>query len=136
MGASICVASELQLDSASNVKKLESSEHAYAVEFFSSMCGSCKEFSPTWKKFVEKNKKSIKFAAANIDTKEGMKFAQKMGALEEGIPNVKVFKGSEVASIVKGDVVSYKQLESGIKKALSGLSKDGDGFYLRAGDEL
>lgn len=65
-------------------------DKVWLVEFFSSMCGSCQEFSPTWKKIVHKAKTVMK-GEVNIDTPKGMALAQKLGALDEGIPNVRMF---------------------------------------------
>jgi thiol-disulfide isomerase/thioredoxin len=68
------------------------SEHIYAVEFFSGMCGSCKEFKPIWEEYSNKMNAHIKTTKVDIDTSKGMKIAQSLGILDEGIPNVKLIK--------------------------------------------
>jgi thioredoxin-like negative regulator of GroEL len=77
-------------------------ETAWVVEFYSPMCGSCKEFTPVWNS-LEKKIKSMKTGKINIDNKDGLKIAEKLGVLEEGIPNVQLLakKGSSI-SIMKG----------------------------------
>lgn len=42
------------------------------------MCGSCKEFAPTWDK-VANSMKSIATAKINVDTKDGAKLASSLG---------------------------------------------------------
>jgi thioredoxin-like negative regulator of GroEL len=72
-------------------------EKVWLVEFYSGMCGSCKEFSATWSK-VEKSMKSIATAKINIDNKGGMEIAKELGVLEEGIPNIRLFKSLKAES--------------------------------------
>jgi thioredoxin-like negative regulator of GroEL len=60
----------------------------WAVEFYSPMCGSCTEFSPTWHS-MEGKFKSIESGSINIDSKEGMVVAQRLGVLDEGLPNIR-----------------------------------------------
>jgi hypothetical protein len=66
------------------------------------MCGSCQEFAPVWETLTRKLK-SIKSGKINIDTSEGMKLAQKLGVLDEGIPNIQFYsrKGS-ASSLMRG----------------------------------
>lgn len=69
----------------------------WAVEFYSSMCGSCQEFSPIWDSVTSKLK-SVKSGKINIDTKQGMALAEKLGVLNEGIPNVQLFSSKNSAN--------------------------------------
>lgn len=62
----------------------------WVVKFYSAMCGSCQEFAPTWKSLSSKIT-NVVFGEVNIDEKEGMELANRLGALAEGIPNVQVF---------------------------------------------
>lgn len=66
------------------------------------MCGSCKEFAPVWDTLTKKLK-SFKTGKINIDTKEGVALAQRLGVLDEGIPNIQFYpkKGSAV-SLMRG----------------------------------
>lgn len=36
------------------------------------MCGSCREFRPTFEKFVSRNHNHVKFGAAIVDSKPGL----------------------------------------------------------------
>eukprot|EP01063_Lacrimia_lanifica_P025787 TRINITY_DN3376_c0_g4_i1.p1 TRINITY_DN3376_c0_g4~~TRINITY_DN3376_c0_g4_i1.p1 ORF type:complete len:270 (+),score=160.35 TRINITY_DN3376_c0_g4_i1:65-874(+) len=105
-----------------------------AVEFYSGMCGSCKEFAPVWDKYA-KNDAPCKTAKVNIDDAGGRAIADKLGIMEEGIPNVRVFTGdSQGVSITKGDVLSKDELEGAMKKAFKGLKKGKkSGMYKKAG---
>ena len=50
------------------------------------MCGSCKEFEPTWESLSEELKLSskVKVGRCSIDDKLGMKLAQEQGILNQG----------------------------------------------------
>ncbi|RYG65603.1 hypothetical protein EON64_11585 [archaeon] len=71
-------------------EEVVSDERVWLVEFYSPMCGSCQEFAPTWHKIAQKTKTMVK-GQVNIDTKEGMDLAERLGALQEGIPNLRIF---------------------------------------------
>lgn len=96
------------------------------------MCGSCQEFAPTWEK-VEKSMRSIATAKVNIDEKGGMAVAQAMGALEDGLPNIRLYhrksNGSNskdtAKAIVSGDILPYKKIMQNIRAEVGGklLSK-------------
>ena len=58
-------------------------DRVWLVEFYSPMCGSCTEFAPTWEK-ISASMKSVATGKINIDIKEGMELANKLGVLEEG----------------------------------------------------
>lgn len=66
----------------------------WLVEFYSGMCGSCKEFSPVWNKLESSLKGSLLMGKINIDNKKGLVIAEKVGALEEGIPHLRFFINS------------------------------------------
>lgn len=70
-------------------------ERVWLVEFYSTMCGSCKEFSTVWSQ-VESSMRSIVTAQVNIDFPEGMEIAKKLKVLEEGVPNVKLLNRKHV----------------------------------------
>lgn len=42
----------VQLDNTTIYKELEGSEKHWVVEFYSSWCGHCQQFAPTWKKLA------------------------------------------------------------------------------------
>ena len=69
----------------------------WMVEFYSSMCGGCQEFASTWDRITQTfNEKSydgsILSGKINIDKKDGMKLAEQLGVLEDGVPHVKLFR--------------------------------------------
>jgi thioredoxin-like negative regulator of GroEL len=70
-------------------KNVIEDDRAWIVEFYSGMCGSCKEFAPTWDR-IEMTLNDVLKTKVNIDQKGGMEVAQYMGALEEGLPNVRL----------------------------------------------
>ena len=109
-------------------------ERAVLVEFYSGMCGSCKEFEPTWAK-IEKAAKSIATAKVNIDADEGLAIAESLGVLEEGLPNVRLFKTAsdrKGVSIIPGIPDTYKNMMKIIKSELKGLTKRDDGMLLKS----
>ena len=88
-------------------KNVTDDNRIWLVEFYSTRCGGCKEFSPTWDKVVA-SMKSLLATKVNIEETGGMAIAKEMGVLSEGIPNVRIFKSKSVhptgESIVIGDL--------------------------------
>jgi thiol-disulfide isomerase/thioredoxin len=108
-------------------------ERVWLVEFYSSMCGSCKEFAPIWE-HVDHTLADVMKTKINIDEKGGMEIAQYIGALDEGIPNVRLIttQDGKSASIVKGDIVPYKKIMHTTSARLSGLPRRGGaGMFLK-----
>lgn len=69
--------------------------------------GTCKEFSPLFHQLAEDNS-ALKFGQVDIDEPEGMQLAVSTGAIEEGVPSVRMFKraGDRVGDLVwAGDEV-------------------------------
>jgi len=67
----------------------------WLVEFYSAMCGSCREFAPTWTRLEQNLKEKIMFGKVNIDEREGMQLAQSLGVLDEGIPCLRLYKAKD-----------------------------------------
>ena len=67
---------------------------AVLLEFYSEMCGSCKVFTPKLnalhKKIID-DKEDLAVYKVNIDDKEGMQLATDQNALEDGIPNLRLY---------------------------------------------
>eukprot|EP01061_Rhynchopus_euleeides_P042006 TRINITY_DN733_c0_g1_i1.p3 TRINITY_DN733_c0_g1~~TRINITY_DN733_c0_g1_i1.p3 ORF type:complete len:275 (+),score=161.52 TRINITY_DN733_c0_g1_i1:59-883(+) len=105
-------------------EKVLNHQDAFAVEFYSAMCGSCKEFSPIWDAYAKKTP-PVRTAKVNIDDKGAMDVAQALGVMEEGIPNVRVFTGADEkgVSILQGNPLSIGELTKKIKEATSDLGK-------------
>lgn len=121
-------------------KLVQDDAHVWVVKFYSKMCGSCQAFAPAFEKAVE-SVEGLHWAQVNIDDKENVSLAKKMGILNEGIPNVKIFNMAEAPlPVVTGDTPTEDALIKSIKDALSSSSgrKDAHGFYTgtRHGTEL
>lgn len=99
------------------------SDRVWVVKIYSAMCGSCQEFAPTWDK-LKGSVDSVEFGELSIDQPEGMKIAEALGALSDGIPNVMVFakadqrRGETVYNGESGTTVP--KLAKGIKRAMKG----------------
>jgi thioredoxin-like negative regulator of GroEL len=89
----------------SNFKKVQSEKKAYLIEFYSRMCGSCKEFAPAWHVMAQSATKwQIAPARVNIDDQKGMALAEKLGILEHGIPTVQLMRpDGELSKIMGGE---------------------------------
>lgn len=75
-------------------------ERVWLVEFYSAMCGGCKEFASTWDRIEKAYQKgstsgAIASGKINIDDKAGMKIAQELGVLDDGVPHVRLFKNKD-----------------------------------------
>ena len=69
-------------------------KEAILLEFYSEMCGSCKAFTPKLEalhKKIVSDKEDLPVYKINIDDKDGMQLASKENALEDGIPNLRVY---------------------------------------------
>ena len=108
-----------------------------ALEFAASgECGSCREFSPTWTK-LENVAKNIATTKVNIDEPDGMEFAKKLGVLEEGLPNIRLFTSTapdhKGVSVLPGMPEPYKKILKKVKGILStGLAKRDDGMFVKS----
>lgn len=84
---------------------------SWIIEFYSDKCTSCREFEPTWKEFaasVAERNGSAEIGRVNIDTKSGLKLAQKMKNVLTRIPKV-VYMTSPTTSyeyhVLEGDTL-------------------------------
>ena len=90
----------------SNSKEFESQvmfdKRVWLVEFYSPKCSSCNEFAETWKDLSE-NMISVMSMKIDIEDKNYKEILEKLNIFEEGVPNVKLFAGTELGtSILKG----------------------------------
>ena len=82
-------------------------KNAILLEFYSEMCGSCKAFTPKLEglhKKIVAEKEDIPVYKVNIDENAGMQLANQQNALEDGIPNLRVY------SLDSGSKLQYKDL--------------------------
>jgi len=106
------------------------------IEFYSSMCGGCTEFAPTWKRIAEKVEPFIITGKINIDDKAGLKIAQELGVLDDGVPHIRIFnrKSDMVgAPILKSDSsTGYEDVMRSIKKHVKNQkSEEQSGIYVK-----
>lgn len=93
----------LELNPSGFDKEVLNDSNIWLVEFYSEMCGSCKEFSPTWDAITSKVK-SLSCGKINIDDKFGTALAQKLGVLDQGLPNIQLITGfDKLIPIVTGN---------------------------------
>eukprot|EP01031_Cornospumella_fuschlensis_P038978 gene38978-47417_t len=122
------------LDPKSFNEEVLNDERVWLVEFYSPMCGSCQEFAPIWHKIAQKTKTLVK-GQVNIDTQEGMALAEKVGALNEGIPNLRIFakKGdTKGKSLLPEDLSNaMEKVAKSIRPYVQGLQKRADGIAIK-----
>eukprot|EP00747_Dinoflagellata_sp_TGD_P166498 gnl/TRDRNA2_/TRDRNA2_189371_c0_seq1.p1 gnl/TRDRNA2_/TRDRNA2_189371_c0~~gnl/TRDRNA2_/TRDRNA2_189371_c0_seq1.p1 ORF type:complete len:145 (-),score=39.75 gnl/TRDRNA2_/TRDRNA2_189371_c0_seq1:48-482(-) len=102
-----------------------SAEDVYLVEFYHPMCGTCTEFSPIYESLTKKMASTMKVDKVSIGDSAGEQFAQDCGAIDEGIPHVKLFhkKGDkEGATIMVNELPlpSADTMKGRIEKLLGG----------------
>mmetsp|Transcript_33697 Transcript_33697/g.34987 ORF Transcript_33697/g.34987 Transcript_33697/m.34987 type:complete len:156 (-) Transcript_33697:101-568(-) len=105
----------------------------YVVKLFSSMCGSCQDFQPTWNTLVPELSKKYKLGQVNIDKSEGMSLANKLNGLREGIPALMIFNDqvAENYQILFVDGMSKEEVSSSIDKLTNNNSVNGEGLKLK-----
>ncbi|CAD7959487.1 unnamed protein product [Amoebophrya sp. A120] len=101
----------------------------YLVEFYSKFCGSCTEFMPTVEKTEKLLKKAVPVGKINIEDKPGRELAEKEGALEDGLPSLRLYyKDGDTVSferILEPDTVDFPPAETLAKKVKATLKKIG-----------
>lgn len=117
-------------------EQITSSSQVGMIEFYSSMCGGCTEFAPTWTRIVDKVKPFIITGKINIDDKAGLKIAQELGVLDDGVPHIRIFsrKSDKVGMpILKSDSsTGYDDVMKSIKKHVKNQkSEELSGIYVK-----
>ena len=82
------------------------SKNVWIVEYYSKMCGSCKEFTPTWDALKSSLSGEYRTARVCIDSKPGMKLAKDQGVLAKGIPAVQV-RVRHRSALIRCTTMSY-----------------------------
>ncbi|GAB5353104.1 hypothetical protein AAMO2058_000009700 [Amorphochlora amoebiformis] len=112
-----------------------SSDHVWAVEFYSEMCGSCTAFSPVWDQVVQQVGTTLRTGRVNIDSAKGMQLAQDLEVLNGGLPAIRLFSSVEDETgriilegndMMDGSVPGKELIISRIEKATVGMDKDPD----------
>ena len=82
--------------------KVYSSNEIWLIEIYSEKCESCASFEPKWKNLVKKIN-YLNIGRINVDEQKGMKVANKLNALENGIPAIKlIISKDEIFDIMTG----------------------------------
>ena len=113
-------------------KIIGSSKESWLIEIFSERCESCRSFEPKWTQLVKKID-YLNIGRINIDEPKGMNLANKLNALENGIPAVKlIISKDDIHNIMTGTeepFPNWKNLKKRIAQILKekGILKDNDG---------
>jgi thiol-disulfide isomerase/thioredoxin len=71
---------------------LTGSDDPWLVEFYDPRCSSCQAFAPVWHQLAGLPwAGGMRFATVSIEERPGMDLAQRLGVIDEGLPNVRLF---------------------------------------------
>ena len=83
-------------------KEVYSSNKVWLIEIFSEKCESCASFEPKWNQLTKKIN-YLNIGRINVDEKKGISVANKLNALDNGIPSIKlIISQSEILDIMTG----------------------------------
>ena len=120
------------LDEDSFDKEINSS-NTWLIEIYSEKCESCKSFEASWKQLIKKID-YLNIGRINVDEIKGINLANKLNALENGIPAVKLmFSKDNIEDIMDGTeepLPNAKILEKRIIKILEEKGKFKNGKYI------
>ena len=112
----------INLDEDNYDNEIEASKDFWVIEFYSEKCESCRKFDSMWKILVKKID-YLKIGRINIDEPKGMALANKLNALENGIPAIKLIYKNEVnENIMTGDEDPFPRVKI-IKKRIDEILK-------------
>ena len=112
----------INLDEDNYDNEIESSKDFWVIEFYSEKCESCRKFDSMWKILVKKID-YLKIGRINIDEPKGMALANKLNALENGIPAIKLIYKNEVnENIMTGDEDPFPRVKV-LKKRIDEILK-------------
>lgn len=88
-----------------DLEKVAQSNRMTLLKIFSSMCGTCITFLPEWNKLKKHVGTKLDIIEVDVDKEAGLAFAESIGALEEGLPNLKLFSShsKEWTTLLKGE---------------------------------
>mmetsp|Transcript_63474 Transcript_63474/g.127463 ORF Transcript_63474/g.127463 Transcript_63474/m.127463 type:complete len:148 (-) Transcript_63474:235-678(-) len=113
---SLCRDQDLIFTAENFTTSVVESKTVFVVEYYSKMCGSCKEFEPIWSRVASSIESEYGIGRVNIDSKEGMKLAKQQGILKLGIPAVQVVAGSHSSVVMAGKSLSQAELQKSISQ--------------------
>ena len=112
----------INLDEDNYDNEIEASKDFWVIEFYSEKCESCRKFDSMWKILVKKID-YLKIGRINIDEPKGMALANKLNALENGIPAIKLIYKNEVnENIMTGDEDPFPRVKV-LKKRIDEILK-------------
>eukprot|EP00622_Pseudochattonella_farcimen_P001923 FR736743.1.p1 GENE.FR736743.1~~FR736743.1.p1 ORF type:complete len:178 (+),score=24.45 FR736743.1:55-534(+) len=127
-------AEELLVDNANFDEVVANSQDTFVIEYYSKMCGSCKEFEPAWHEITaglqttSMKHSGVRTARCSIDTKDGMKLAKDQGVLNKGIPAVQIIQGKANKTtnlkselVMAGKILPTASLKSTIHSKIGSL---------------
>ena len=116
-----------------NFDKEINSSKIWLVEVYSEKCESCQSFELTWNQLIQ-DIDFLKIGRINVDEIKGINLANKLNALENGIPAVKlIFSKDNIEDIMTGTeepLPNAKILKKRIIKILEDKGKFKDGKYI------
>ena len=116
-----------------NFDKEMNTSNIWLIEIYSEKCESCKSFEESWKQLI-KNMDSLNIGRINVDEIKGINLANKLNALENGIPAIKlIFSKDNIEDIMDGTeepLPNAKTLKTRITKILEDKGKFKDGKYI------
>jgi thiol-disulfide isomerase/thioredoxin len=118
------------------VSNVVQSGNVHVIEYFSKMCGSCKEFEPTWDQVANSIENEYRIGRVNIDTKEGMRLAKEQGILKRGIPAIQVVAGKDSSIVMAGKLLGFSDILQSISTINQGFNSKkhpGTGLFMRPG---
>ena len=114
------------LDEDNFEREMTSSNDIWLIEIYSEKCESCRSFESHWEQLIKKLD-YLNIGRINIDESKGMNLANKINALENGIPAVKlVFSKDNMVDIMTGTeepLPGAKTLKKRINKILEEKGK-------------
>ena len=116
-----------------NFDKEINSSKIWLIEVYSEKCESCQSFESTWNQLI-KDIDYLKIGRINVDEMKGINVANKLNALENGIPAIKlIFSKDNIEDIMTGTeepLPNAKILKKRIIKILEEKGKFKDGKYI------
>ena len=116
-----------------NFDKEMNTSNIWLIEIYSEKCESYKSFEKSWKQLI-KNMDSLNIGRINVDEIKGINLANKLNALENGIPAIKlIFSKDNIEDIMDGTeepLPNAKTLKTRIIKILEDKGKFKDGKYI------
>ena len=104
-------------------KEVYKSNEIWIVEIYSEKCESCKSFEPKWNQLIKKIN-YLNIGRINVDEKKGINVANKLNALDNGIPSIKlIISQSETFDIMTGIEEPFPNANT-LKKRIDKILKE------------